>query len=526
MPISLPKVAAGLPVFNVKDYGATGNGSTNDAAAIAAAATDAAAAGGGTVYFPAGVYITSTAVSLNNMRGVKLLGASSRRSDQTNPAATSVIKSTYAATAASPAFQVYGSGVEVRSLQFEFNNSSGAGFGYLLDLANCTDVTVSDCAFRNTSASARQGVGVNLSAVQRVTIERCHFFTFWRGVYGQNSARNVTVRECFFNFYTSGIDTTPQHWTVSGCHFYDDAGNIAINSGASASSLTIQGCRFDNFNTVVAGQVQVQGSGISISGNWWTLPSSAGGICLRILSYANGLAVTGNDFVNGVTAVSFDNAAYAIGALLSANRFNTTNRYANVNTTGVSILDDVRGPFEGTTPVFDAGTARWYPVNPDLSALTPQLTGNRSYAQPWLPGRAGTLTGVSIYVSTAATAGTVRFGLFTDNGGRPGNLLVDLGTVAVTTTATQVLTPTSYAFSSRLMWIVATPQGITGTLNTYGPKVYSPIVGDPTSPPTFGNGLASYYVDGTFTGAYGVVGTGFGAPAGVSTPPSIMLKIT
>lgn len=45
----------GLP-FNVKSYGAVGNGSTDDSAAITAAIAAAYAAGGGTVYFPAGTY--------------------------------------------------------------------------------------------------------------------------------------------------------------------------------------------------------------------------------------------------------------------------------------------------------------------------------------------------------------------------------------------------------------------------------------------------------------------------------------
>ncbi len=44
------------PVFNVRAYGATGDGSTDDTAAVQAAIDACVAAGGGTVYFPAGVY--------------------------------------------------------------------------------------------------------------------------------------------------------------------------------------------------------------------------------------------------------------------------------------------------------------------------------------------------------------------------------------------------------------------------------------------------------------------------------------
>src|SRR5271168_905179 len=44
------------PLFNVRTYGATGDGHTLDSPAINAATDAAASAGGGTVYFPAGTY--------------------------------------------------------------------------------------------------------------------------------------------------------------------------------------------------------------------------------------------------------------------------------------------------------------------------------------------------------------------------------------------------------------------------------------------------------------------------------------
>ena len=59
--------------FNVMDYGATGNGSTDDVVSIQAAIT-AAAVAGGTVWFPIGTYkITDT---LNMANGVEIYGAS------------------------------------------------------------------------------------------------------------------------------------------------------------------------------------------------------------------------------------------------------------------------------------------------------------------------------------------------------------------------------------------------------------------------------------------------------------------
>ena len=48
-----------LNVYNIRDFGATGNGVTNDTAAINAALSAAAAAGGGTVLAPIGNYLTN-----------------------------------------------------------------------------------------------------------------------------------------------------------------------------------------------------------------------------------------------------------------------------------------------------------------------------------------------------------------------------------------------------------------------------------------------------------------------------------
>ena len=62
--------ATGAPVFNVKAFGATGDGNTLDTGAINKA-IDAAAAAGGTVYFPAGTY-ASYSVHLKSNVGLYL----------------------------------------------------------------------------------------------------------------------------------------------------------------------------------------------------------------------------------------------------------------------------------------------------------------------------------------------------------------------------------------------------------------------------------------------------------------------
>jgi polygalacturonase len=83
------RATAGAPaasahaVFDVTAYGATGDGTTNDAAAITAAVDGAAGAGGGIVEFPAGSYLVGATVHLKSNviiqldSGSTLTGASS-----------------------------------------------------------------------------------------------------------------------------------------------------------------------------------------------------------------------------------------------------------------------------------------------------------------------------------------------------------------------------------------------------------------------------------------------------------------
>ncbi|WP_113701257.1 glycosyl hydrolase family 28 protein [Nonomuraea lactucae] len=63
-------------VHNVRDYGATGNGSTNDTPAINRAIDAAAGAGGGIVQFPAGTYRSANSIHMKSNVTIQLDGGS------------------------------------------------------------------------------------------------------------------------------------------------------------------------------------------------------------------------------------------------------------------------------------------------------------------------------------------------------------------------------------------------------------------------------------------------------------------
>jgi len=64
-----------LPVFNGRDYGATGEGKALDTSAISVAIKAASSAGGGRVLFPPGTYLTGTFELLSNVQLELMAGA-------------------------------------------------------------------------------------------------------------------------------------------------------------------------------------------------------------------------------------------------------------------------------------------------------------------------------------------------------------------------------------------------------------------------------------------------------------------
>lgn len=74
-PLSTSLQALAGIFYNVKSYGAVGDGVTNDASAITAAITAAQAAGGGTVFFPPGIYTIGATVTMTSLVSFQGAGA-------------------------------------------------------------------------------------------------------------------------------------------------------------------------------------------------------------------------------------------------------------------------------------------------------------------------------------------------------------------------------------------------------------------------------------------------------------------
>lgn len=135
--------AKAADIFSVKDFGATGDGTTNDTAAIQAAINAAATAGGGQVYLPPGTYRLNSGISWT-ASNIHLVGAGQGATKILANFATGNVVSV-GSSGTNPAT------CSIRRMSFRSNvvRSSGAGILFT-QTYNCS---IEDVTFDNDSPS-------------------------------------------------------------------------------------------------------------------------------------------------------------------------------------------------------------------------------------------------------------------------------------------------------------------------------------------------------------------------------------
>jgi Pectate lyase superfamily protein len=229
-------------LINAKDFGATGNGATDDTVAIQAAINAAQHAGGTALYVPAGIYKITNTVTVS--KHIKLIGAGPQGLGDTAGAfyANGPINSLTTANAGT-AFAC--------SSNVSFLNITTPDACVLQDFmiyyptpaGNATGVT----AVNFNISSAHSNVG---SVVSNLTIAGPD-----RGIQTANCF-SMVVRDCYFwDHWTYGIATftngtdflSPGDWTVTGCTFASGSTSQCIHAYLQSTG----GPRFINnkFNT-------------------------------------------------------------------------------------------------------------------------------------------------------------------------------------------------------------------------------------------------------------------------------------
>lgn len=319
------KVAKGELVYNVKDYGAKGDGGTNDTTAILATITAATAADGATVYFPTGVYMTTgigvsgksnfTLMGVGKASVVKLLsGNTSNNIRVTNCTNFTVTDLTFDCNRSA---QTQGtdedlqcgvhlvgcSAFMLRGVRAINSYMSGIRLGlFPADQGGCVDGAITNC-YINLGNNADQGIGIWNS--QRITVTNCNVQAGgWGGiVLTRSDYCTVTGNTSYNNVYTIDNPTNGGHGiALEGARWCTVAGNTCYNNNVygihlevdpQTSARDVLDCTitgnacYGNIQGIFLGRARL----ITISANTVTTNTQSG---IELSANANNCVVQGN----------------------------------------------------------------------------------------------------------------------------------------------------------------------------------------------------------------------------------------
>lgn len=224
--ITHASVNSGGVVVNVKQFGAKGDGTTNDTKAINKAFTSIAKTNG-IVFFPAGDYLVNITITVP--KGVSISGegrgsTTIKRIDTSNTAI----------------FNLKGK-----------QNISGIGFKSRINLyPTGNDISLVDCSITGTT----QGIQ-NAATISRLTISRTLFDSCGYGFLSNNNpSYDVTIRDCTFTNSTADdveINSPSERFLIQNCSFKDNKSKyiysgFGIGVAVHAKNITINNCNFLN----------------------------------------------------------------------------------------------------------------------------------------------------------------------------------------------------------------------------------------------------------------------------------------
>lgn len=330
-------------LVNVKDFGATGDGVTDDAAAIQAAID---ANDGKMLFFPSGTYLIGAAgLNVTSKTGMVLFGSGTIK---TGDAAGVGNK----AHTLGPSGLLFASSTRcgVTGLKFDVNAKAQGGVGF----KDCVDCFIDGCEVTGSAGGSGQIVSAG-STRTRVSNNKVHTSTAaTRGIWlGNVSAAEmdddilVTGNHVYGNDATA-IVCTSVGGSVIGNRCYTNQGSGIIFPGAngyaakniSASGNYCTGNLFHGFQADVTYTTDADlATGITISGNVCNENKGSG----IYAAYTSGWSITGNICNDNNTDAS--GSGHGIG-IVEINRFlsvtgnvcnDTKGSASNTQTSGISV---------------------------------------------------------------------------------------------------------------------------------------------------------------------------------------------
>jgi hypothetical protein len=208
-------------VFNVIDYGATGDGVTDDSTAIQRAIDTAEAEGAGEIFFPVGTYLIGTGLTVEDVDlRVRGMGRGSILKAVSGITMMTIGPSSGSLTA--------NAGNVVSSLMFDFDSTDATGLYW--------------------QRWGQNGIG-----------EHLHFINPGASAHGIYTSTNSAVNELIFtdiNWWSSsaagtGITIDCNNCKISNSTFIAATVAIELSPTAAISPISIEGCRIKNCATGV-----------------------------------------------------------------------------------------------------------------------------------------------------------------------------------------------------------------------------------------------------------------------------------
>ncbi|RLB13008.1 MAG: glycoside hydrolase, partial [Deltaproteobacteria bacterium] len=249
-------------VFNVRDYGAAGDGETKDTEAIQRAIDAAHQAGGGRVYFPAGRYLSGTIflkslVTLDLEAGATLLGSTDTadfpkivpkfRSYTDNYVSQSLI---YAEDRHDIAITGKGT-IDGQGQAFQWKKYGNRP--YVIRFVSCKHVLVEGIKMRNSPMWMQHYLGCEF-----VTVRGIHVYnhsTYNNDMIDIDCCRNVLISDCYGNSdddamtLKSTADRPTENVTITNCVL--GSGCNAIKMGTESNggfkNISITNCVIDSW---------------------------------------------------------------------------------------------------------------------------------------------------------------------------------------------------------------------------------------------------------------------------------------
>lgn len=322
--------------YNVQNYGAKGDGSTDDTSAISATITACLAGGGGVVFFPAGTYITSSQVTIGG-NNVTLMGTG----------IGSVVKAKSTADFTLMLYATGRTGLCIKDMVFDANQASRVGIltgiGGAISLSTCTDCFVINVIVKNTigyTAISAAAFALNGTRIQAIgcTAEDC-------GIAGKTSDGFFTAGTQILTVGCIAKNATDTGFVISNGQQCGIGDCTAIGCGAGAAIVGassgdtkgnfIDGLTVYDYAAGTTGGVQILNAS---SGN--VLDTRLSNINIKNVSALGpGLFVrtTSSGVITGITldGVSIDATGGSQALVITATNINISNCYFKTGGTTV-----------------------------------------------------------------------------------------------------------------------------------------------------------------------------------------------